>query len=229
MMKYFSCFFLLLAVVFCNACVNEHDYLKYLEEGELVYPARPDSIAAYPGRDRLMLSWLLTGDPNLATYRLFWNQGKDSIEYPVIGRSGDTDTIRVLIDEQVPEGTYTFTIYSFDRTGNRSNPSEITAKTYGENYVSQLTGNREIAGTERRSDSLFISWKPAPLQSVFTELNYTAVGGARKTLEVATDSSQTVLSDYLYPSDVLLRSAFVPDTHAIDVFYIPEFDTLQIN
>lgn len=226
-MKHFSCFLFLLLTTFCSSCVKEDDYLKYLEDGELMYPARPDSIGTHPGRDRIMLSWLLTGDPNLIRYQIFWNQGAESITVPVSGRSGGTDTISVLIDNQVPEGTYTFTIYSFDEAGHRSNPSELTAKTYGDNYQNQLPGNRKIAKIEHSSDSLFITWEGAPPDNVFTELHYVSVDETEKTIRVARDSSATVVPDYKFSSDILYQSGFAPDSNAIDIFYIPGYDTTR--
>ncbi len=214
-------------IVALIACVKKDDYKKHLKGGERVYPAKPDSIAAHPGNERIMLSWVLAGDPNLTSYKIFWNRGLDSTEYILTRRSSTADTIRVVIDSGVEEGIHTFSIYAFDNIGNRSNPAEKTAKTYGEDYQNQLNGNRKIAAVQNYSDTLVITWKEAPVDNIITELNYTTLDNSEQQIRVSPDSLLTRIPDYKFSSDILYRSGFIPEENAIDTFFIPLYDTLR--
>lgn len=213
---------------FAASCVKKDDYKKFLKEGEIQYPARPDSITVHPGENRIMLSWELAGDPNLSGYEIFWNNGKDSMRQDITERGEGDDTINVLIDKNVMEGAYTFTIYSFDQYNHQSIPSEITGKTYGNNFQSQLPGNRSISKINNNADSVLIAWTAAATGNIFTELHYITVDGTTKTMRVASDSLMTVLPDYRFSSDILYKSAFLPDSNAIDTFYVPDFDTVRL-
>ncbi|MDD4591224.1 MAG: DUF4998 domain-containing protein, partial [Parabacteroides sp.] len=63
------------------SCENIKDtYEEFIKDGEIIYVAKADSIKVRSGKNRLELSWLLLSDPNVAKYKVFWNNNRDSIE-----------------------------------------------------------------------------------------------------------------------------------------------------
>src|SRR5438445_293782 len=90
-------------VVSCN---KMDDYKKFAEGGEIVYPATFDSLKVIPGNGRAMITGLLSGIPNVVKFSVYWNDGLDSLEAPIV-RKGKIDTIRQIIPN-LPEGPRTF-------------------------------------------------------------------------------------------------------------------------
>src|SRR5687768_13277925 len=85
-----------------TSCKKMDEYKKYGDGGEIVYPATFDSLKVLPGNGRVMITGLLAGDPNVTKYRVFWNNGRDSLE-KAFARHGKIDTLRQIVD-QLPEG-----------------------------------------------------------------------------------------------------------------------------
>src|SRR5438105_584146 len=73
---------LLLAGVVVS-CKKMDDYKKFAAGGEIIYPAPFDSLKVIPGNGRVMITGLLTGDPNVTKYKVFWNNGSDSLEQSI--------------------------------------------------------------------------------------------------------------------------------------------------
>jgi hypothetical protein len=142
---------LLLAGVVAS-CKKMDDYKKFADGGEITYPATFDSLKVIPGNGRVMITGLLNGDPNVTSYRVYWNSGSDSLENTFV-RKGGTDTLKQIIDK-LPEGPMTFTLRTYDSRGNRSIPMVVTGNVYGANYQASVTerGNRAILGTSFLAD-----------------------------------------------------------------------------
>src|SRR3546814_1834519 len=60
------------------SCREADEYKMYMHDGEIIYPAKADSVLAYAGRGRVMLSWIKT-DPRVIRYVVYWNMETDSI------------------------------------------------------------------------------------------------------------------------------------------------------
>ena len=126
------------------SCKKMDDYKKFAEGGEIVYPATFDSLKVIPGNGRAMITGLLSGIPNVVKFRVYWNDGLDSLEAPIV-RKGKIDTIKQIIPN-LPEGPRTFILRTFDNKGNHSIPMTITGNVYGPNFQASVTerGNRAV-------------------------------------------------------------------------------------
>src|SRR3546814_19787474 len=111
---------------------------------------------AFSGYQRMALSWWLSADPQVSNAKVFWNNGRDSLEIPV-SSGGEPQKIEVLIDG-LEEGVYLFEIYTYDDKDNRSLPLEVSGEVYGESYLSGLS-NRSATSIELMDGKLYISWR----------------------------------------------------------------------
>src|SRR6266699_1325579 len=103
-MKY--CFGILVIASLLAACTKLADsYKDFTGNGEIYYPGKADSLKIYPGRNRIMLTWLLVSDPKITKTTLYWHNKADSVVIP-IQRSAGVDTIKKMLSP-MPEGTYT--------------------------------------------------------------------------------------------------------------------------
>jgi hypothetical protein len=118
----------------------------------------------------------------------------------------------------LPEATYTFSIVSFDRFDNPSVPIEITAKTMGDIYESQLK-NRSAKGT-LLGNGLVIAWGTETLMdAAFCELSYTNKNGAAVTTRVPINQQSSYLYDYSNVSGMSYTTWYASDL-SIDTFLV---------
>ena len=129
--------FLLAGVV--ASCKKMDDFKKFAAGGEIIYPATFDSLKVIAGNGRVMITGLLTGDPNVTKYRIFWNSGSDSMENTIVRKNG-IDTLKQIITK-LPEGPMTFTLRTYDNKGNISIPMTVTGNVYGPNYQTSVNGH----------------------------------------------------------------------------------------
>lgn len=129
----------------CSACQKQDDYKKFTENGEIVYPAKIDSLRILSGNGRVKVSGALNPDPRVVSFKVFWNSKQDSVEVPV-KRTGGVDSVNYIIDH-LEEGPLSFEVRTYDSEGHISVPMNIVGNVYGERYRSALN-NRAILSTE---------------------------------------------------------------------------------
>lgn len=210
---------LLLVSLSIIGCTKSDDYLKYLEEGEIVYTGKIDSLMIYSGRDRVFVKGLFIADPKIVMLRAFWNNGADSLEVP-ISRTEGVDTLKLNIP--VPEGIHNFYFITYDSDGNKSLPVYKTGISYGARYQSGLI-NRSLnqVGYFAGDNKTTIHWGGIDLTSGarFIDVEYSNSDGKIIQRRESIDSTVTVLDD-LFPSEILrYRTVYMPDTLSIDTFY----------
>ena len=203
-------------------------YQDFWKNGEKVYPASPDSLKVYPGKNRIKLTWLILGDPTVSKAKIFWNNGTDSLEVPVSRTGSKVDTVKVLL-ENMQEGLYTFNIYAYDEKGHSSVEASAVGKVYGDAYANSLL-IRIINSAFFLDDSLKVVWgDPADQTSLGSEIVYTDTSGTSRHLIVPATADTTVLLDYDFNAEPTFRyrTLFLPDSMAIDTFYTA-FKTIKV-
>jgi hypothetical protein len=194
-----------------------HDFWK---NGEIFYPGSPDSIHVYSGKERIAINWILLGDPSAKKATIYWNNETDSIEVPIQrGAKNTADTMQVILD--LPEGTYSFDIYTYDDHGNRSVVANAIGHSYGGTYINSLL-SRLIKGASFANDTVMVLWgDPADETSVGSELRYEDTTGVSRQLFVSPFADSTVLTDFAYKpgASISYRTLYVPDSTTIDTFY----------
>jgi hypothetical protein len=215
-------FFAAFSIISCSDMTD--DYKKYLEGGEIIYPAKADSLEAHPGKNRIELQWLLLSDPSVSSAIVYWNAGRDSQNVILNRTPGVTDTIRVMI-ENLEEGTYTFEIYTFNEDGNRSVGSEITGNALGERFESSLL-NEFYSLNYNSNKGGFITWSSDQDDVIGFELNYKTNEGNPGKVFVSKGDSVFSLPDFDHVSPVTYRTAFFP-LLAVDTFYA-DFSPIEL-
>ena len=205
---------------------------KFTLRGETIYTAKADSLQAFGGLNRIQLSWLLISDPKIHKYKVFWNNGRDSVEQ-VIERSADVDTIELTLNG-LEEGTYYFEVFTYDEIGNSSVTASVIGNAYGERYANSLL-TRSHRKFTRVDNNIEVEWMVSDEQLVTSDLEYVDRSGNLKSIQIERTDEFTLLENFPIGGKFKIRSAFVPEPNAIDTFYtdystfrIP-LDTLQWN
>lgn len=207
-----SCLLLSLAF-FTLSCSKMNDlHQSYLDEGEMVYGAKVDSVVAGAGKNRIEFE-IFVRSQRIETVRIFWNDFTDSTEIQVNSQPG----IYKKLLEDMEETEYIFQFISIDKYGHRSLPFEVTGNVYGDRFQAALI-NRAIKSTTPLADgNLTIHWSTAVNYGIYCNLVYMNVNGNQVTKKVPMSESTTLLTDLA--SGLKYNTSFIPEPAAIDTFY----------
>lgn len=209
--------FLLLLLASCGDMSDTYE--QFTAGGETIYIGKADSLLARGGKDRIELSWLLLSDPKVTNYKIFWNNGYDSIAGRVT-KTENVDTVRVILNN-MPENVYSFDIYLYDDYGHSSIKSSIVGQSYGEFYEQSLI-NRVINSIKRISnDDVQINWSLPSTGFVQTELVYTNNAGEKITKTTPKSVMVDTLKNIPVKGSFEYRSMYLPEPDAIDAFFTP--------
>jgi hypothetical protein len=188
----------------------------------------PTSLSSAPGNYRVKLSWKPGPDPSIAKYRVFWNNGADSVEVAA-STHNTADTITVVVPG-LTEYTYSFTLYSYDDKGNRSIPKEVNnIKVYGNSYKQSLTNRFLVASSpyELVAEGIRLYFETPDTINVSTQLRYTFTDGTSRTATLQPEDNSILLPGYKSGTKVFYQSAYIPVNGAIDTFYTKSEDSLS--
>ena len=129
MKNYFKILIAILAVGSFSACTDQDDiYKQWVKPGGYIYPEKSTGLVSQIGNNRVLLQWAAPIDPSVEKGIITWSNGDESMEINYADYAGQ-DSIRVSIGG-LKEKTYTFNITNYDKDGNKSITSEITAAPY---------------------------------------------------------------------------------------------------
>jgi hypothetical protein len=204
----------------------DHTYKDFWKEGEQVYPAPVDSVKSYPGKNRIDIEWTLKAGADVAWIKVYWNNKSDSLVLPV-NTVGQTDTIIRISLDNMQEGTYAFTVYTFDSNGNRSVPSEITGTIVGEAYERMLL-IRLVEDAYYEDGKVIVVWgNPVDDTSFGSELIYQAAGDETHTALAPPQSDTLKIEDYAGSGTFEYRTGYLPAPGSLDTFYTA-FRTVEV-
>ena len=205
-------------IVYCLSSCSKMDdtYKDFLKTGEIIYLGKADSVKAWSGKDRILVSWRIPKDPKVTGAVVYWNNKTDSVKV-TFTKPSLTDSVSVMISD-LDERLYTFEIYTFDNSGHKSLKASASADVYGDEYISSLYP-RPINTVEMIGPDGTIAWLGTGSGAIGVELNYTNNTNSPVNIFVPSDSVKTTLAAYKPNSSFTYRSLYIPDTLSIDTFY----------
>jgi hypothetical protein len=204
-----------------SACKKQDStYRKFVIPGGVNYAGKAINPYTENGHHRVRVSWLPSGDPNVVSARVYWNNYTDSVSVDI---PKSADTISVLIDD-LPEKKYTFFVRTFNKKGERSIPVEVLGESYGEKYESGLLNrvvlsSLMIPGTD--NGLVNIQWGDADISNgaIATEVRYMQSSGSLKTVSLDVESSELIIRDFKSGSKYSYRTQYRPDSTSMDTFF----------
>lgn len=210
---------LLLAGVLLAACDKaDEGYKDFAPGGEKVYPGKATELTAMPGKNRIMLEWLLAKDPHIVSCRIYWNRKKDSMEVNV-QRTSEVDTIDAILNN-MPEGPYLFEVYTYNAQGNQSIKTEVNGDVYGDFYESNLL-NRTLKKAGIVDGAARLEWDEADPRSPGAKLSFTGADGVQHNVMVPSEENVTILDVLPQPGTLEFKTLYLPVANAIDTFSAP--------
>lgn len=208
---------LITAVCGLSSCKKiDATYQDYVKGGEIIYVSKADSVRAYSGHNRILLTWVRGANPKVSGIRVFNSEGKllaeQRVEEEVSGQLG-----KVLLDS-VSEGVYSLNVITFDNAGNTSVNVTVPGTSYGERYQTSLQ-TRKIESARYQGEYVQIDWFRPTADAIATEIVYEDINGDEITVITAADETRTVLDNFERKTQIKYRTLFMPDSTAIDTFY----------
>lgn len=221
---------LFIGIILTSCEPMDENYSKFLEGGEIIYTSKVDSLEAFGGHNRALISYQIISDPKIVNSRIYWNDGTDSLDIPV-QRSTGVDKISGVITD-LDEGIYTFNVYTYDKDKNRSIKSEVICSVYGEVYAGSIS-NRPLKSAiyNTTTGNVTLEWYGVSEQAVIVNVTYTDKAGNSKTLvdvptidplnpaKPAKFKATTTLPDFKAGSSLEYKTGYKPTASAIDTFF----------
>lgn len=207
-----------MAALLLAACSKmDATYYDFVKNGPVIYTGKADSLKAFGGKGRVKLQWVLTTDQTITGCKVYWNEGEDSLDVAVKRNLG-ADTLQVYITD-LPEGSYNFVVYSYDKNGNRSVGSEVIGNSYGAIFASSLTIKPARSVTKSAALSqLTAIWVGRETHCVGTMWAYTGKDQQART-QVMPLADSTIITSCDVTKPFLYRTLYTPEQNAIDTFY----------
>lgn len=217
---------IIISFVVLYSCEDFMDiHKKYIEDGEIIYSQKPDSVSFIAGKNRILFrGWMYNG-VNVKNLNILWNNGSDSISVPVSFNTG-MDSIEIMIPD-MPEKSYTFDIYSIDNFGHKSLKVTDFGSSYGDFYASSLI-DRRIKNVDLTDKSGIIEWFSAPEGLIYNEVRYERSDGEFSVKRVPDSIFTTVLTPRPASNTILeYRSLYIPERESVDTFYTDWVDYID--
>lgn len=214
---------IILIIGFVSCSSMDDNYERFLEGGEHIYPAKPDSVMVYPGKNRIKLSWFIT-DPTVTKAKVYWSNKTDSMVVSIEQSKRGRDSVNVIL-QNMGEGNYSFTIIDFDSKGNSSIPVSAVGHVYGTNYASSIR-NRAFNSIKQLGDTYILSWGSSYQNTIGTVLKYTNQLNHIDSIFIPVDSNKTHINNFLGLDSTFSFYTLYHPNASIDTF---ETDTRKID
>ncbi|MGL5681927.1 MAG: DUF4998 domain-containing protein [Marinifilaceae bacterium] len=205
----------LIIVLCCFSCTGMNDpHQKYLDEGETIYAARPDSVKFRAGHNRGMIDIYYSAQ-RIEECVVTWNLGKDSVNFK-LPSGQQTYSFEV---EESPEGEYVFSLVTKDKYGNVGLPYEFMGNVYGDSYQSSLI-NCNVETAAFSEGDYVINWKETEFLAGF-DITYINTSDNEVKIQVRSSELTTTLPDVKPDSEITYVTYFYPEDNAIDIIPTP--------
>jgi len=219
-MKELSKMLCVFSIILFFSCSDKDEYVE--PEGsskKTEYAEKAKKLFYFAGHDRIQVGFVLGTDANINKSVMYWNQKKDSVVINIDRSKMTSDTVSHIFPD-MPEDTYSFEIYNYDTSGNRSDAASLTAKSYGTYYIAELN-NRGIESTENIDEDkgdVLINWHDSLMRTVGVKLEYTDKAGQVKSIFVNNKESVTSLTNCDADVPLSYQTLHIPEPNAIDIF-----------
>jgi hypothetical protein len=209
--------FLLITIIFLLNCGSSEGPDNQTPDNEVpVAVGIPGSLNSRPGRNRIELSWTANIDSNINSYKIFWNNLKDSISgnIPITDQPG---TIRVMLSD-LDEGLYQFYVYHYDKNGNPSKAVSSLGHVYGDTYNESLV-QRKIISLKRDNSDVVIQWENDEQNRSSLLIEYIHDSGNNRMHTSTPGSSIDRISNVRLDSEMKYKTGYMPAENSLDTFY----------
>jgi len=221
---------LLLSSVVFFSCSKMDDYKDFVKGGELVYPTKIDSLQILSGKNRVMLHGTVKVNRGMTSYKIFWNNRRDSVVVPVT-LTDNVDTLTYVINN-LPEGTINFEIRSYDDKGHTSVPTYLVGNVYGDRFREGMFQRSALNFTFDKDGKASLN-----LQDVSKDMGFYGVRVKYKNINnrqvdtvmlTSNIKGHAILKDYVLGTSIDYTTVYRPEPNSIDTFLYDQYRNVRI-
>lgn len=228
MMKQFYLSTLLMAALFFCSC-GESPQTNDVEptppqptpptEEVVVEVDAPANVSSMDGNGRVKLRWKIDAASAITSTLVYDGKSNSYKEYPFSAKANSGMQLCEAIIEGLNEGEHTFQLSNRDKDGNESDLVTISAKAYGEEYLSTLTTRPvSTAVYDRKNRTATIHWQEDWALGIASEVTYKSESGSSNTVWVENSTTETEIQSIAENTELTIHSLYQPD-NCMDVIY----------
>ncbi|UMB60288.1 discoidin domain-containing protein [Lutibacter sp. A80] len=197
-----------LIFISCTDTFEVHE--KYLQDGEIIYTSKVDSLETLSGNERLKIIGYITNGFSVNEIVVYWNDGEDSQTFPYSkSESSETDFVELIV-ENLEEQSYQFDVYSKDSEGNKSIKITTFGTVYGEFFRENLEARAVNSVQLDVEGNAIFDFKPSTVLTRGTEIEYTNANGETNVKTLSADESELTLEFLDITKPINYRTFYVP-------------------
>jgi len=205
--------FISIVLLSCDSMYDVHE--QYIQEGGIIYAARPYLTKVKAGDNRVVVKMLFVSGANLRKSVIVWNDGADSIVTDT-NLSPMLDSMEIEI-KGIEEGSYIFNTYNLDKDNNRSIKVQVIGNVYGEKYQATLL-NRVANSITKNDTAMVINWAQPKVGDNGVELIYNDANGTERFYRVGADELITYIKSWELSGTMKYTTFYLPEEDAVDEF-----------
>jgi hypothetical protein len=206
-----------LVAVLCSffSCSDMDDtYEEFVQDGEIIYSPKVNAVTTAPGHNRLQVG-LLGLSSRVSKVRVSWNNNANYLDFQVPA-DARRDTFNVILPD-MPEGSYSLSVVTFDQAGRNSVKADTTGNVYGDNYGATLKP-RLLKQIQYSGNDLELTWGGVSSGTLGSILYFEDKAGVARQKFIAPSDNQ-VLENFGGTQYLKFKTLFLPEAASIDTFY----------
>jgi hypothetical protein len=205
--------FISIVLISCDSMFDVHE--QYIQEGGIIYAARPYETKVKAGDNRVVVKMLFVSGANLRKNVILWNDGADSLVTDIsLNSSKDSMEIEV---KGIKEGSYIFNAYNLDKDNNRSIKVQVIGNVFGDKYKATLL-NRAVTNINKNDTAMVIRWAQPKVGDNGVELIYNDANGTERFYRVQADELITYIESWELSGTMKYTTYYLPEEDAVDEF-----------
>ncbi|WP_034040898.1 DUF4998 domain-containing protein [Wocania ichthyoenteri] len=208
--KYYIASIVLLMVFVFSSCNDTYEFhQKYIEDGEVQYSNKVDSLKTYSGNNRLKIEGYISNAFNVNEIIVYWNNRENNEIFPYTKSQNQTDALEFIIDN-LEEKSYTFEVVSKETSGNVSIKTVVFGTVYGENFRSSLNPRATNTFSYKSDAKADVTFKLSDDLVRNTELKYTNLSNVEVVDIIANDTNSISIEQLDITKPIQYRTFYVP-------------------
>ncbi len=203
--------------VIVSCAEMDDNFNQYIENGEIEYSNKVDSIKTFSGKNRASVTASLFNAITVKEVIVAWNGGEDMMSFPYQKSETDIDELELIIPD-LEEKSHQLSVYSKDSQGAESIKVDAFVNVFGAVYRSNLEA-KSFKSTIANGDSLAVQLSTSNSLERNTEFNYSdKTTGDGVVVTTMPEDANVVLRNADFTKTIRYRTFYVPEEDAIDEF-----------
>lgn len=182
-------------------------------EPELVKCEQLLNVVVNGGKGRVQIAGEFKYGMSTTKCVVSWTPGDGVKEFPVT-RVEEAEPYSCIIPD-LAEGTYEFTVITYDAEDNGSDPVIVTGKSYGSEYEAALVA-RPVASCAIDGENVVVTFGENPAGALASKFTYVDASDQEVTVDVT--ESSLILTSWKSKGSFKVTTTYKPEESAIDEF-----------